>query len=100
MFVKDNSGEELDIMENSNGDSIDLDLWHKGDILVVTVTQVNPNVIVVINAPAVINLPWLDKVKAVVFSGFPGAEWSYNDVLFWVVNPNGYLPYLWGKMED
>ena len=89
-------------MENSNGDRIDFDLWHKGNILLEAVAQVNPNLIVVINAPAVINVPWLDKVKAVIFSGFPWAESGHAiaDVLFIVFNPIGHLPYVWGTMDD
>ena len=102
VFVKANSGEELEIVESSIGDRKDLDLWHGGNELIEAVASVNENVIVVINAPAVVNLPWLDKVKAVIFSGFPGAESGHAiaDVLFGVVNPSGHLPYVWGQMDD
>ena len=102
VFIKANSGEGLEVVENSDGDRLDLDVWHNGNMLVENVAQVNPNVIVVINAPAVVNLPWLDKVKAVIFSGFPGAESGHAiaDVLFGVVNPSGHLPYVWGNLDD
>ena len=102
VFVKANSGEELDVVEKSKGDRLDLDVWHSGNMLVDIIAQVNPNVIVVVNAPAVVNLPWLDKVKGVIFSGFAGAESGHAiaDVLFGVVNPSGHLPYVWGNLDD
>ena len=44
----------------------------------------------------------IDKVKAIVFSGFPGAESGHAiaDILFGNENPNGHLPYIWGKEDD
>ena len=36
--------------------------------------KINKNIILVINAPAVFNVPWLEKVKGLIFSGFPYAE--------------------------
>ena len=102
VFVKADSGEEFGIVENSIGDRENLDLWHGGNELIKQVADVNPNTIVVINAPAVVNLPWIDKVKAVIFSGFPGAESGHAiaDILFGEVNPSGHLPFVWGKPDD
>jgi len=42
------------------------------------------------------------KVKAVVFSGFPGAEAgnAIANILFGEVNPSGHLPYAWGGIDD
>ena len=102
VYVCSNSGEKYLSLETSKGDRGDLDAWHKGNKLVNEIVAVNQNVIVVINAPAVINVPWLDKVRAVIFSGFPGME-SGNaiaDVLFGEVNPSGHLPYVWGKIDE
>ena len=102
IFAKADSGEEFLQVENSIGDRKDLDLWHGANELIKKVAEVNENVIVVINAPAVVNLPWLDKVKAVIFSGFPGSE-SGNaiaDILFGKVNPSGHLPYAWAGIDD
>ena len=102
IFAKADSGEEFMQVENSIGDRPDLDLWHGANELIENITEVNNNTIVVINAPSVVNLPWLDKVKAVIFSGFPGAETgnAIADVLFGEVNPSGHLPYVWGELED
>ena len=102
VFVKADSGEEFGVVENSIGDRSDLDVWHGGNTLVELVTRVNKNVIVVINAPAVVNVPWLDKVKGVIFSGFPGAESGHAiaDILFGKVSPSAHLPYAWGTIDD
>ena len=57
----------------------------------------NENVIVVINSPSDFNLPWINKVKAILFSGFPGEEASHAiaDILFGKANPSGHLPFTW-----
>ena len=102
IFAKATSGEEFVVLEESIGDRRDLDLWYGANELIGNITEVNKNVIVVINAPATVNLPWLDKVRAVIFSGFPGAE-SGNaiaDILFGEVNPSGHLPFVWGEEKD
>ena len=102
VFVQADSGEGYGDVENSKGDRPDLDAWPGEDELVESVSKVNKNTIVVINAPATINVPWLDQVKGVLFTGFPGAESGYAiaDVLFGEVNPSGHLPFVWGKMDD
>ena len=66
------------------------------------INDVNKNIVVVIKAPAVVNLPWLSKVRIVLFSGFPGAELGYanEDILFGEVNPKDYLPYTWAKLDQ
>ena len=102
VFVQADSGEEYGIVENSRGDRLDLDAWHGGNKLVESVANANRNTIVVINAPATVSVPWLDKVKGVLFSGFPGAE-SGNaiaDILFGEVYPSGHLPFTWAEKND
>ena len=102
VFAKATSGEEFVVLKQSIGDREDLDLWYSANELIDKVAVANPNTIVVINAPATVNLPWIDKVKAVIFSGFPGAE-SGNaiaDIMFGKVNPSGHLPFVWGKDEE
>ena len=101
IFVGVSSGEELEV-ENTIGDRIDLNLWHGADELIEKVSDENNNIIVVINAPSVVNMPWLNKVKAVIFAGFPGAESGHaiSDILFGVENPSGHLPFVWGDIND
>ena len=103
IFVKAVSGEEgFAVGKQSIGDRKNLDLWYNANELIENITEVNKNVIVVINAPATVNLPWLDQVKGVIFSGFPGSETGNTiaDILFGKVNPSGHLPFVWGKDED
>jgi beta-glucosidase len=102
VFVKASSGEEFVVLKEAIGDRRDLDVWYGGNELINNIAEVNDNVIVVINAPATVNLPWKDKVRAIIFSGFPGAE-SGNaiaDILFGEVNPSGHLPFVWAKDEE
>ena len=102
VFVKAISGEEYIVLKEAIGDRRDLDLWYGGNDLITNITEVNKNVIVVINAPATVNIPWKDKVNAIIFSGFPGAESgnAITDILFGEVNPSGHLPFVWAKEED
>ena len=102
IFLNSDSGEDYIKLEDSLGDRYHLDAWHKGNELVENITEITNNIIVVINAPSVINLPWKDKVKGIIFAGFPGAE-SGNalvDILFGEYSPSGHLTYVWGKKED
>jgi len=102
VFVQADSGEEYITVEGNAGDRIDLNLWHNGNELVDAVASVNKNTIVVIHAPGPVNLPFLDKVKGIVFAGMPGQETgnAITDVLFGDVNPSGHLPYTWAPRED
>ena len=102
IFVKSTSGEEYLQVENTIGDRADLNVFHNGNELIEKCAEVSGNVIVVINSPSVVNLPWRDKVKAIIYSGFPGSE-SGNaiaDILFGKANPSGHLPFVWAEYED
>ena len=102
IFAKATSGEEYSVVENTIGDRLNLDLWHGANELIGNISKVNNNTIVVINAPSVVNLPWIDSVKAVLFSGFPGAEAGHAiaDILFGKANPSGHLPYTWANLKQ
>jgi beta-glucosidase len=65
--------------------------------LVEDVAAVNPNTIVVLNVSQPVDLPWLDKVKAVLQMWWPGDEggWATADVLLGKVSPAGRLPFTW-----
>ena len=102
VFISADSGEQYIDLETAIGDRHDLDAWHSGNQLVSTVLETNKSVIVVINSPGPINVPWLDEVQGLIFSGLAGAESGNGiaDILFGYYNPSGHLPYVWGKMED
>jgi len=102
VFVRASSGEEYIVVDNNKGDRNNLDLWHGGNDLVKSVAAVNKNTVVVIHAPATVNLPFLNNVKAVIHAGMPGAE-SGNaiaSILFGDSNPSGHLPFTWAARED
>lgn len=67
------------------------------------VTQENENVIVVLMCGSVIELPWLNKVKGLLYMGLPGeaAGEAIRNLLFGKVNPSGKLAETWPvKYED
>ena len=102
VFVNADSGEQYITLETSIGDRHDLDAWHSGNDLVNAILELNKPVVVVISSPGPINVPWLEKVKGVVFSGLGGAE-SGNavaSILFGDYNPSGHLPYIWSEKEN
>ena len=102
VFINADSGEQYINLEKSVGDRYDLDAWHSGNDLVNAVLEKNQKVIVVINAPGPINLPWLENIQGLIFSGFGGAESGngISDILFGDYNPSGHLPYVWGELNN
>ena len=67
------------------------------------VAKVNPNVIVVLMCGSVVELPWIDKVKAILYMGLCGEAGgeAIANLLFGFANPSGRLAETWGvKYED
>ena len=101
VFIMANSGEDSGSVEQTPGNRTTFDVWHKGNELVNSIISSKSDtqkLIVIINAPAVVNLPWIDNVDAILFIGMPGAQ-SGNaivDILFGDYSPSGHLPYVWG----
>ena len=62
--------------------------------LVERVAAVNPKTIVVVNAGCPMDLPWSDRVAAVLYAWLPGQEFgnALADVLLGVTEPGGRLP--------
>jgi beta-glucosidase len=105
IFLMADSGEQYIELEKSVGDRYDMDAWHNGNELVTAIADkktTDQKILVVINAPGPINVPWLERVDAIVFSGMGGAESGNGlvDVLFGDLNPSGHLPYVWGEKEQ
>ena len=66
-------------------------------------TAANENVIVVLMCGSVVELPWLDEVKGLLYMGLPGeaAGDAIKDLLYGTVNPSGKLGETWPfKKED
>jgi beta-glucosidase len=106
VFINADSGEQYINLEKSVGDRYDLNAWHSGNDLVNAVldayTGTTKGVIVVINAPGPIEVPWLESVQGLIFSGLGGAESgnAVTSILFGDYNPSGHLPYIWAENEN
>lgn len=73
------------------------------DRLIDAVAEANPNTIVVLNSGGPVKMPWLDRVRAVLVTWYPGQEggWATADLLTGRANPGGKLPLTFPKrMED
>ena len=67
------------------------------------VAAANPNVIVVLMSGSVVEVPWIDKVKAVLYMGLCGEAGgeAIANLLFGFSNPSGRLAETWPyKYED
>lgn len=87
--------------ESEGYDRPDLSLPMDTDKLVSAVAEANPNTIVVIQAGSAVSMPWLDKVKGVVFAWYLGNETgnAIADIIYGYTNPSGRLPMTFPKRE-
>jgi len=62
--------------------------------LIEEIAKINKNVVVVLSNGAPVEMPWVDKVKAILETYRGGQAWggAVADVLFGVVSPSGKLP--------
>ncbi len=89
--------------EGEGFDRIDLMLPGDQNELIERVAAANPRTIVVLNTGSPIQLPWLDRVPAVLQAWYGGQEMgnAIADILFGDVNPSGRLPQTWpARLED
>lgn len=84
-------------------DHTSLNLPNNQDSLISTVSELNSNVIVVLQTGGPVVMPWLDSVKAVLeswYSGVNGGKAIVN-ILAGEINPSGRLPVSFPqKIED
>ncbi|HCR1912255.1 TPA: glycoside hydrolase family 3 C-terminal domain-containing protein, partial [Enterobacter kobei] len=84
-------------------DHTSLNLPNNQDSLISTVSELNRNVIVVLQTGGPVVMPWLDSVKAVLeswYSGVNGGKAIVN-ILAGEINPSGRLPVSFPqKIED
>jgi beta-glucosidase len=80
--------------ETEGRDRTDFTLPGSQDELVERVAAANPRTVVVVNAGCQVDLPWADKVAAIVHAWLPGQEFgnALADVLLGGVEPGGRLP--------
>ncbi len=75
-------------------DAPDLSLPSGQDELIAAAAAANPNTIVVLETGGPVNMPWLDKVPAVIEAWYPGQKGgeAIADILTGATNPSGHLP--------
>jgi len=80
--------------ESEGFDRVDMKLPGAQDELIERVVEANPNTIVVLNVGSAVEMPWIDKVPAVIQLWYDSQEQgnALSDVLFGDVNPSGKLP--------
>ena len=80
--------------ESEGFDRVDMKLPGEQNDLIERVVAANPNTIVVLNAGSAVEMPWIDKVPAVLQLWYDSQEQgnALADVLFGDVNPSGKLP--------
>src|SRR5215216_5042539 len=83
-----------DEWESEGFDRVDMKLPGAQDELIERVAKANKNTIVVLNAGSPVEMPWIDKVPAVLQLWYNSQEQgnALADVLFGDVNPSGKLP--------
>ena len=90
------------LVESEGFDRKDLQLPGRQNELVEAIAAVNPNIVVVVNAGSPVELPWKDKVSAVLLTWFPGEEYgnALADVIYGAREAGGRLPTTWGSMAS
>jgi beta-glucosidase len=80
--------------ESEGFDRVDMKLPGEQDKLIKRVLKANKNTIVVLNVGSAVEMPWIDKVPAVIQLWYDSQEQgnALSDVLFGDVNPSGKLP--------
>jgi beta-glucosidase len=80
--------------ESEGFDRVDMKLPGAQDELIERVAAANPNTVVVLNVGSAVEMPWIDKVPAVIQLWYNSQEQgnALSDVLFGDVNPSGKLP--------
>jgi beta-glucosidase len=80
--------------ETEGADRVDMKLPGAQNELIERVAKVNKNTIVVLNVGSAVEMPWIEKVPAVLQLWYDSQEQgnALADVLFGDVNPSGKLP--------
>ena len=93
----------LDEIKESEGlDRVDMKLADNQIELLQAVEQANPNTVVVLNAGASLETPWLAHCRALVYGALGGqaGAGAMVDVLTGKVNPSGKLAETWANAYD
>jgi len=82
-----------DAYESEGFDRTNIDMPREHNALIERVAEQNPNVVVVLHEGSAVSMPWLDKVRGVLYMGLGGqcVGAAAVDLLFGKVNPSGKL---------
>jgi beta-glucosidase len=89
--------------EAEGNDRVDMRLPNRQDELIEKIAAANSNVVVVLNLGSPVEMPWLDKVSAVLHMWYLGQETgnALADILYGDVSPSGKLATTFPKrLED
>ena len=92
-----------DLYESEGFDRDNLNMPEGHVRMIETVAAANPNTVVVLFCGAVVELPWIEKVKAVLYMGLPGQAGGQAaaNLLTGKVCPSGKLTETWPlRLED
>ena len=80
--------------ESEGRDRKSVTLPGRQDELVESVAAANPRTVVIVNAGCPMDLPWAERVAAVIYAWLPGQEFgnALADVLLGIAEPGGRLP--------
>ena len=80
--------------ETEGSDRVDMKLPGRQNELIERIAKANKNTIVVLNVGSAVEMPWIDKVPAVLQLWYDGQEQgnALADILFGDENPSGKLP--------
>ncbi len=86
-----------DIYESEGFDRETLQMPEGHVQMIEAVAAVNPNTVVVLFCGAVVEMPWFDKIKALLYMGLPGQAGGQAaaNLLLGKVNPSGKLTETW-----
>lgn len=86
-----------DIYESEAFDRDNMALPEGHNRMIEAVAAANPNTVVVLLGGSAMELPWADRVKAILYMGLPGQAGgqAVADLLTGVVNPGGKLTESW-----
>ncbi len=80
----------------SEGEAFDrpFSLPKNQNLLINEVSKLNRNIIITINAGGGVHMPWIDKIKALLFTWYPGQAGgeALGKIIFGKKNPSGKLP--------
>lgn len=82
-------------LDTEGFDRSDMHLPLEQDSMIPKLAAVNPNTVVVLTAGSAVEMPWIDKVKAVLWTGYAGMEGgnALCDILTGDVCPSGKMPF-------